>query len=136
MKVFVIAFVCIWPIALNTEDGYVSLDPIMLETTRCYGIGFWKRLFRVVLPAISPRIFAGMRTSVAIAVLLLVIAEQLGSTDGIGWFVLYSQQGYNVRGMWAGIVMLGLLGIGATALLSLVERRVLRWHVNLHAGDV
>ena len=136
MKVFVIAFVCIWPIALNTEDGYVSLDPIVLETTRCYGIGFWKRLFRVVLPAISPRIFAGMRTSVAIAVLLLVIAEQLGSTDGIGWFVLYSQQGYNVRGMWAGIVMLGLLGIGATALLSLVERRVLRWHVSLHAGDV
>ena len=77
MKVFVIAFVCIWPIALNTEDGLVSLDPIVLETTRCYGIGFWKRLFKVVLPAISPRIFAGMRTSVAIAVLLLVIAEQL-----------------------------------------------------------
>ena len=81
-----------------------------------------------MLPAISPRIFAGLRTSVAIAVLLLVIAEQLGSTNGIGWFVLYSQQGYNVRGMWAGIVMLGLLGIGATALLSLVERRMLRWH--------
>ena len=136
MKVFVIAFVCVWPIALNTEDGYVSLDPIVIETTRCYGLGFWKRLTRVVLPAISPRIFAGMRTSVAIAVLLLVIAEQLGSTDGIGWFVLYSQQGYNVRGMWAGIVMLGLLGIVATALLSLAERRVLRWHVNLHAGDV
>jgi ABC-type nitrate/sulfonate/bicarbonate transport system permease component len=136
MKVFVIAFVCIWPIALNTEDGYASLDPTILETTRSYGIGFWKRLVKVVLPAISPRIFAGMRTSVAIAVLLLVIAEQLGSTDGIGWFVLYSQQGYNVRGMWAGIVMLGLLGIGASALLSLAERRVLRWHRNLHAGEV
>ena len=128
MKVFVIAFVCIWPIALNTEDGYVSLDPTILETARCYRIPFWDRLFRVVLPAISPRIFAGLRTSVAIAVLLLVIAEQLGSTNGIGWFVLYSQQGYDVKGMWAGIVMLGLLGIGATALLSLIERHMLRWH--------
>ena len=88
-----------------------------------------------MLPAISPRIFAGMRTSVAIAVLLLVIAEQLGSTDGIGWFVLYSQQGYDVRGMWAGIVMLALLGIVASAALSLAERRVLRWHRNLQAGE-
>lgn len=128
MKVFVIAFVCMWPIALNTEDGYVSLDPTILETARSYRIPFWDRLFKVVLPAISPRIFAGLRTSIAIAVLLLVIAEQLGSTNGIGWFVLYSQQGYDVKGMWAGIVMLGLLGIGASALLSLVEGRVLRWH--------
>ena len=135
MKVFVIAFVCVWPIALNTEDGLVSLDPTILETTRAYRIRLWDRLVRVVLPAISPRIFAGLRTSVAIAVLLLVIAEQLGSTNGIGWFVLYSQQGYDVRGMWAGIVMLGILGIAASGLLSLIERRVLRWHFNLHRID-
>ncbi len=136
MKVFVIAFVCVWPIALNTEDGYVSLDPTILETTRCYGVGLWDRLVKVVLPAVSPRIFAGLRTSVAIAVLLLVIAEQLGSTDGIGWFVLYSQQGYDVKGMWAGIVMLGVLGIAASALLSVLERRALRWHFNLRGIDV
>ena len=130
MKVFVIAFVCIWPIALNTEDGYAGLDPTLLETTRAYGLGFRKRMFNVILPAVSPRIFAGMRTSVAFAVLLLVIAEQLGSTNGIGWFVLYSQQGYDVPGMWAGIVMLALLGITANACLSLAERRVLQWHFN------
>ena len=61
----------------------------------------------------SPRIFTGLRISVAFAVLLLVLAEQLGSSNGIGWFVLYSQQGYDVPGMWAGILMLALLGIGA-----------------------
>lgn len=136
MKVFVIAFVCMWPIALNTEDGYVSLDPTILETARSYGVSSWDRLTKVVLPAISPRIFAGLRTSVAIAVLLLVIAEQLGSTNGIGWFVLYSQQGYDVKGMWAGIVMLGLLGIAASAFLSVLERRTLRWHYNQRGIDV
>ena len=128
MKVFVIGFVCIWPIALNTEDGYRGLHPTLLETSRAYGLGFWKRMFKVILPAISPRIFAGMRISIAFAVLLLVIAEQLGSSNGIGWFVLYSQQGYDVPGMWAGIVMLAILGVVANATLSLVERRVLRWH--------
>ena len=71
-----------------------------------------------------------------LAVLLLVLAEQLGSSNGIGWFVLYSQQGYDVPGMWAGILMLALLGIGANALLSLAERRVLRWHFNLRGIDV
>jgi ABC-type nitrate/sulfonate/bicarbonate transport system permease component len=135
-KEFVIAFVCIWPIALNTEDGYASLHPTVLETSRAYGLGFRKRLFNVILPAISPRIFAGMRMSIAFAVLLLVVAEQLGSSDGIGWFVLYSQQGYDVPGMWAGIVMLAILGVAANATLSLVERRTLRWHYNLRGIDV
>jgi ABC-type nitrate/sulfonate/bicarbonate transport system permease component len=131
MKIFVIAFVCIWPIALNTEDGYAGLDPTILETSRAYGLGFWKRLFKVILPAVAPRIFTGMRTSIAFAVLLLVIAEQLGSSNGIGWFVLYSQQGYDVPGMWAGIVMLAVVGITANASVTLVERRVLRWHYGL-----
>lgn len=135
MKIFVIAFVCIWPIALNTEDGYASLDPTLLETARAYGLSFRKRMFKVILPAVSPRIFTGMRTSVAFAVLLLVIAEQLGSSDGIGWFVLYSQQGYDVPGMWAGIVMLALLGVAANATLSLAEHRALRWHFNLRSGS-
>ena len=132
-KVFVIAFVCIWPIEMNTEDGYAGLHPTLLETSRAYGLGFWKRLFYVILPAVSPRIFAGMRISIAFAVLLLVVAEQLGSSNGIGWFVLYSQQGYDVPGMWAGIVMLAILGVVALAAVSLVERRVLRWHFNLRA---
>jgi ABC-type nitrate/sulfonate/bicarbonate transport system permease component len=135
-KEFVIAFVCIWPIALNTEDGYASLHPTLLETSRAYGFGFRKRLFNVILPAISPRIFAGMRVSIAFAVLLLVVAEQLGSSDGIGWFVLYSQQGYDVPGMWAGIVMLAILGVAANATLSLVERRTLRWHYRQRGIDV
>lgn len=133
MKVFVIAFVCMWPITLNTEDGYTSLDPTLLETAQCYGVRGRDRLFKVVLPAVSPRIFAGLRTSTAIAVLLLVVAEQLGSSNGIGWYVLYSQQGYDVKGMWAGIVMLGLLGIAASGLLSLIERLVLRWHFRMRA---
>ena len=132
-KVFVIAFVCIWPIEMNTEDGYASLHPTLLETSRAYRLGFWKRMFYVILPAVSPRIFAGMRISIAFAVLLLVVAEQLGSSNGIGWFVLYSQQGYDVPGMWAGIVMLAILGVVALAAVSLVERRVLRWHFNLRA---
>jgi ABC-type nitrate/sulfonate/bicarbonate transport system permease component len=135
MKIFVIAFVCMWPIILNTEDGYTTLDPTVLETAQSYGIRGRDRLFKVVLPAVSPRIFAGLRTSIAIAVLLLVVAEQLGSTNGIGWFVLYSQQGYDVKGMWAGIVMLGLLGIAASGLLSLIERVVLRWHFSMRATN-
>ena len=136
MKVFSIAFVCIWPIALNTEDGFVGLHPTVLETAKAYGVGFWKRMFKVVLPAVSPRIFTGLRISIAFAVLLLVLAEQLGSSNGIGWFVLYSQQGYDVPGMWAGILMLALLGIAANAIVSLLERRVLRWHFNLRGIDV
>ena len=106
MKVFSIAFVCIWPIALNAEDGFAGLHPTVLETARAYGLGFWTRMFKVVLPAVSRGSSPDCGSASPLPVLLLVLAEQLGSSNGIGWFVLYSQQGYDVPGMWAGILML------------------------------
>ena len=66
MKVFIIAFVCVWPILLNTIDGVMGVDPTLKDTTRVYGISGRERLWRVMLPAASPQIFAGMRTSLSL----------------------------------------------------------------------
>lgn len=128
-KVAVIAFVCCWPIMLNTSDGVRELDATMLATARVYGIRGVDRLRMVVLPAVAPRIFAGMRTSLSIAILLLVTSEMIASTNGIGYFVFQAQQQFAVDDMWAGVLLLGLLGFGLNLLFGVVERRVLRWNV-------
>ena len=128
MKVFIIAFVCLWPVLLNTIDGVAGVDPVLRDTARVYRIGPRDRIVRVLLPAAGPQIFAGMRTSLSLALILMVISEMVASSNGIGYFVLQSQRSFAIAEMWSGILLLGILGYVANTLFLVVERRVLRWH--------
>jgi len=134
MKVVVIAAGCVWPILLNTIDGVRGLDPTLTETARVYGVRGRDRLLRVVVPAAGPRIFAGMRTALSLALILMVISEMEASTNGIGFFVLQSQRSFDIPEMWSGILLLGLLGYLINAGFVLVERAVLRWHRGAQAS--
>ena len=134
MKVFIIAFVCIWPILLNTIDGAAGIDPTLEDTTRVYGVDRRDNLLRVVLPAAAPQIFAGIRTAVSLALILMVISEMVASTNGIGYFVLQSQRTFAIPEMWSGILLLGILGYTLNGIFVLIERRMLRWHRGARAS--
>ena len=73
-KVAFIAFFCLFPILLNTIDGVRSIDPTLLETARSYNIPRRESIRRLVLPAASPQIAAGMRTAVSLAVITMVLS--------------------------------------------------------------
>ncbi len=134
MKVFIIAFVCVWPVLLNTVDGVAGVDPTLRETAESYAIGRRDRILRVILPAAAPQIFAGMRTSLSLALILMVISEMVASTNGIGYFVLQSQRSFAIPEMWSGILLLGILGYLLNVVFLLIERRVLRWHRGARAS--
>lgn len=134
MKVFIIAFVCLWPVLLNTMDGVSSIDHTLLETSRVYRVTPTDRILRVMLPAAGPQIFAGLRTSLALSLILMVISEMVASTNGIGYFVLQSQRTFAIPEMWSGILLLGILGYVLNLLFLIVERRVLRWHRGARAS--
>jgi ABC-type nitrate/sulfonate/bicarbonate transport system permease component len=85
-------------------------------------------LTRVVLPAASPQIVAGMRTSLALGVSLIAFAEMVASTDGIGYFTLQAQRTFAVADMWSGMLFLGLAGYVLNVAFRGFERRVLSWH--------
>ena len=123
-----IAFFCLFPVLLNTIDGVRGVDRTLLETARSYGISGFARIRHVVLPAASPQIFAGMRTSMALAVITMVLSEYFSSTSGVGYVLLISKNTFQLGPMWAAIVLIGLLGYLANAVFVLVERRVLAWH--------
>jgi ABC-type nitrate/sulfonate/bicarbonate transport system permease component len=128
MKIFIIAFVCLWPVLLNTIDGINGIDPTLRDIARVYGVSGRDRLVRMTLPAASPQIFAGMRLSLSLAVILMVISEMVASTNGIGFFVLQSQRSFAIPEMWSGILLLGILGYVLNLAFVIVERRVLAWH--------
>ena len=127
-KVAFIAFFCLFPVLLNTIDGVRGVDRTLLETARSYGISGFARIRHVVLPAASPQIFAGMRTSMALAVITMVLSEYFSSTSGVGYVLLISKNTFQLAPMWAAIVLIGLLGYLLNLLFLFLERRVLAWH--------
>ncbi|MBC6457207.1 ABC transporter permease [Actinomadura sp. HBU206391] len=127
-KVFIIVLGTMWPILLNTLDGVRGVEEEQLDMARAYRIPTSARLRHIILPAASPRIFAGMRTSLGIGIILMVVSEMVASRDGIGYFVLQSQRSFEIPAMWGGVILLGLLGLTLSWIFVRVEDRVLRWH--------
>jgi ABC-type nitrate/sulfonate/bicarbonate transport system permease component len=127
-KVAVIAFFCLFPILLNAIDGVRGIDPILVDTARSYGVPTHERIRRIVLPGALPQIAAGMRNSLALAVIVMVLAEYYSSTSGVGYVLLVSKNTFQFGPMWAAILLIGLLGYVLNVLFLLAERRVLAWH--------
>ncbi len=128
MKVFVIFFSCAWPILLNTMDGVKNVDPVLLHTARTFGLSRYKIIGQVILPASSPQIMTGLRVSLPVTLILVVISEMVGSTDGIGYFILDSQRRFRVAQMYAGMLSLAILGYLLNQLFNVLHRSLLFWH--------
>jgi ABC-type nitrate/sulfonate/bicarbonate transport system permease component len=128
MKVILIAVGVVWPILLNTIEGVRSVDSAALDTGRAFRTGRIRRVTHIVLPAAAPKIFAGLRVSLSIALILMVISEMVAANGGIGFTIVQAQRSFAILDMWAGILLLGVLGYLLNTLLLLVEGLLLAWH--------
>jgi len=128
MKIFVIFFSCAWPILLNTIDGVRNIDGVLLNTAKTFHMSSSLTIRRIILPAVSPQIMTGLRVSLPIMLILVVISEMVGSTDGIGYFILDAQRRFRVAQMYAGMLALAILGYALNTLFNLAHRRLLSWH--------
>jgi NitT/TauT family transport system permease protein len=85
MSVTLIVYGAIWPVLYNTIDGAATVDPQHLETGRAFRLSVWQRLVWVIIPAALPKAFAGFRLSLSLSLILMVFAELVGSSNGIGY---------------------------------------------------
>jgi ABC-type nitrate/sulfonate/bicarbonate transport system permease component len=134
MQVATIVFGVIWPVLLAAIDGARAVQPVQEDIVRVFGLTGPQRLIYVILPAALPKIFAGLRLSLSLSLILMVVSELMGgATDGIGFTLLLEpQRTYDIPAMWVGIVVLGVLGFTFNAALLAVERRVLARHGGTH----
>jgi ABC-type nitrate/sulfonate/bicarbonate transport system permease component len=128
LPVATIVFGTIWPILLNTIDGAATVDPQHLETGRAFRLSAWQRLIWVIIPAALPKAFAGFRLSLSLSLILMVFAELVGSSNGIGYEMSNATNSFDMTFLWSTIVLLGILGYLLNALLGGAERLVLSWH--------
>ena len=127
-KILVIALGSMWPVLLNTIDGVRGVDPEMLDMARSFRIGRRMRVVRVIIPAASPKITVGLRTALSVALILMIISEMQGSTNGLGFQVLRAQRSFDSAGTYAGVIVIGIVGLVVNIGFVAVESRIMRWH--------
>jgi ABC-type nitrate/sulfonate/bicarbonate transport system permease component len=128
MKIIVIIFGAFWPILINAADGARNVPPERLDTARIFGVSKFGVLATVIFPSALPAIFAGLRTGLAIAFIMIVVSEMIGSTNGLGYYILQAQRTFAIPEMYGGIVLLAILGYCLNAGFLAIEHRVLAWH--------
>ena len=128
MEIALIAFGSFWPVLIATMHGVMAVDPTMLETARVFRVSKTRRLFLIVLPAASPQIAAGIRIALAISIATMIVANLFGASNGLGNFVFLAQQSFDVLSTWAGLLMIGLIGLVLNGLYLLLQYRALAWH--------
>lgn len=128
MRIFVIAFGSVFPVLLAATDGARRVDPTSIDVARVSGLSTVERLWRVVLPAALPSIFSGVRVALSIALVMMVISELIAADDGLGFYILRNQRLFQTANVYAGVLMIGTIGLVLTLTLLAVEKRVLAWH--------
>lgn len=128
MKITAIAFASFFPILLNTIDGVRGVDPLQIEMAAAYRLRPRDRILKITLPAASPQIFTGLRVGLAIALAVMVFSEMFAGRDGLGFFIIFSLETYRIPEMYAGIIVIGILGYLVNLLFISVESRVLGWY--------
>jgi sulfonate transport system permease protein len=126
-KVYLIALGVLFPLYLNTYAGVKHLDPKLLELGYALRLGRIERLTTLVIPGALPQILVGVRQSLGIAWLSLVVAEQINASAGLGFIVNNAREFLRTDIVIFGLLLYSLLGLITDSIVRVAERRALRW---------
>lgn len=127
MKITAVALGVFFPVLVNTIQGVRGVDPVLVDTARTFQHSRAALLWKVVLPSALPLILSGMRIALGIALVLVVIAEMMAGTGGIGYLIIDLQRSFRVVDMYAWVVILAVLGYALNEVFVRVERRAIHW---------
>ena len=127
-KVFLIALSCSFPIILNTYAGVKGGDAALIRAGHSLGSNKWEVIRYIVLPSSLPDILTGIRVAWGIALIVIIASEMVGATTGMGYMVLEAQQTFNVERVFAGIIVIGVLGFLTDRALRWFRRMLVPWH--------
>jgi ABC-type nitrate/sulfonate/bicarbonate transport system permease component len=127
LKLFSISFAVIFPVALNTITGAVSVDPVYHQVARTFGLSRMQTLRSVVFPAVLPFIMAGLRTSLALALIVTVVSEMIAGSGGVGYYLLQMQFALQPANMYAAIILLAAVAYLLNLFFVMWEARIIHW---------
>jgi NitT/TauT family transport system permease protein len=126
--IFIIAIGAFFPILLNTLDGVKSVKRNWIESAEILGANRREVMLKVIVPGAAPTIWTGLRVGFGIAWMCVVAAEMMpGTNSGLGYLIMSSYNWGQVQVIIAGMVVIGLIGIGFDALFKAIDRRWFSW---------
>jgi ABC-type nitrate/sulfonate/bicarbonate transport system permease component len=125
-KVLIAAIVCFFPTVVNTVQGLRATDPNAVDLMRLVAASRWQVFTKLQFPNALPYFFAGLKISIALAVIGAIIGEWVGANSGLGYLIMYSQQTMRTDMMFAALMLTALLGMGLYLAVVLLER-LLSW---------
>jgi sulfonate transport system permease protein len=126
-KVLLVALGVSFPLYLNTFSTIRQVDPKLLETADVLGFSLWQRLRIIILPSAAPQVLVGLRQSLAIGWLTLIVAEQINADKGIGFLINNARDFLRIDIIIFCLVVYALLGITTDAVVRALEQRALRY---------
>jgi sulfonate transport system permease protein len=130
-KVALIALATLFPVYLNLYGGIQGVDRRLLDAARSFGLGRMALIVHVVLPGALPSLLVGLRYALTVAIVMLVIAEQINASAGLGFLVNNARDFMRTDIIVVCLMVYALLGLGADLLIRIVEARALAWRPKL-----
>lgn len=127
MRLAFIAYTVMWFVLINTAAGVSSIHGTVLDMCRTFRVPTITVFLRVMLPAALPKIFAGLRIAITVALLSAIVSELMLASNGIGYRLVIAQTQFRMGDLWAWMVVLALIGFVFNTVMEAVERRVLAW---------
>jgi len=127
-RIFLVCVGVFFPVYLNTFHGIRGIDPGLLEMGRVYGLKRREIISHVILPGAMPSILVGIRFSLGIAWILLIVGEQIAADSGIGYMALNAREFMQTDVIVLSILLYALLGKLSDSVARLLESRLLPWH--------
>lgn len=127
-KLFLVSLGVFFPLYINTFHGIRSVDPGLIEMGRTYGLSGWSLYREVILPGALPSILVGVRFSLGLMWVILIVAETISANAGIGYMTMNAREFLQTDVVLVGILLYAALGKLADLLAKGLERYWLRWH--------
>lgn len=133
-KIALIAFASIFPVYLNLYSGIRGTDVRLLEGARSLGLSRAAQVWHVILPGAMPALLVGLRYSLSVSVLVLVVAEQINASAGLGYLINNARDFMRTDIILVCLMIYAGLGLAADGLVRAIERRALVWRPEIVAA--
>jgi NitT/TauT family transport system permease protein len=135
-KILITAIVCFFPTVINTVQGLRATDANAIDLLRLVAASRWQIFAKLQFPNALPAFFAGLKISIALAVIGAIIGERVGANSGLGYLIMYSTQTMRTDLMFAGLLITAILGVVLYLVIVLLERLVSWESSNLPIGGL
>jgi len=130
-KIALIASATVFPVYLNLYTGIRNVDARLVEAARTLGLNRAAQIWHVILPGALPSFLVGLRYALATSILVLIVAEQINASAGLGYLVNYARDFMRIDIIVVCLMVYAVLGLAADGLLRMIERRAFAWRPSI-----